>query len=352
MGTGGSSSFDFETAAGLAGFVARMKSADSLEALGRGYSEYISAVSGGAGLAAFFGREGPLLFVSGREVPADSSLLKDLEKAARGLNGSRVTLDAAGLGGAEYELYPLENHAGGTGVIGAAADRGFSGFMEGFSSLLSTEVERVARAAVDKRRINHLTTYMNVSSVVAQPLGLHDLMENVLYCLLDVFGAEAASVLLADENREFFEFYQVEGEAKPALDGFKIPITGGIAGDVYRTGKNEIVNDVQNDPRFFKNVDAKTTFVTRSMLVTPLTAGEEKVGVLEVINKMDAGPFSGDEGALLATLAEEIAFAIRNARIFDYVVDSYCKQRQGLNTCKGCKRPLGTWTPCVKYSGE
>ena len=35
--------------------------------------------------------------------------------------------------------------------------------------------------------------------------------------------------------------------------------------------------------------------------------------------------------------------------MFEVVVKSYCKQRQGLNTCKGCKRPLGSWTPCVKY---
>jgi len=47
-----------------------------------------------------------------------------------------------------------------------------------------------------------------------------------------------------------------------------------------------------------------------------------------------------------------VAFAIRNGKMFEVVVKSYCKQRQGLNTCKGCKRPLGSWTPCVKYREE
>ena len=47
--------------------------------------------------------------------------------------------------------------------------------------------------------------------------------------------------------------------------------------------------------------------------------------------------------------AEEIAFAIRNAKIFEYVVQSYCKQKQGQLSCRGCERPLGSWTPCVKY---
>lgn len=52
---------------------------------------------------------------------------------------------------------------------------------------------------------------------------------------------------------------------------------------------------------------------------------------------------------ILSSIAEEIAFAIRNANVFEYVVNSYCKQRQGQNSCKGCQRPLGSWTPCVKY---
>ena len=85
------------------------------------------------------------------------------------------------------------------------------------------------------------------------------------------------------------------------------------------------------------------------MMVLPLTAGEEKIGVLEVLNKADGQSFSGDELLLLQSMAEEIAFAIRNAKLFEVVVKSYCKQRQGLSTCKGCKRPLGSWTPCVKY---
>ncbi len=84
-------------------------------------------------------------------------------------------------------------------------------------------------------------------------------------------------------------------------------------------------------------------------MLTPL---KEKVGVLEVLNKVGGRPFTEEERLLLTFIAEEVAFAIRNAKLFEVVVKSYCKQRQGLNTCKGCKRPLGSWTPCVKYREE
>ena len=87
------------------------------------------------------------------------------------------------------------------------------------------------------------------------------------------------------------------------------------------------------------------------MIVLPLTAGEEQIGVLQILNKFE-GDFTQEELIFLQTIAEEIAFACRNAKLFEVVVKSYCKMRQGLNTCRGCKRPLGSWTPCVKYREE
>jgi hypothetical protein len=70
---------------------------------------------------------------------------------------------------------------------------------------------------------------------------------------------------------------------------------------------------------------------------------------MEVLNKADGGTFTEEERFLLMSIAEEIAYAIRNGRIFEVAVSAYCKQRQGQTSCKGCKRPLGSWTPCVKY---
>ena len=88
------------------------------------------------------------------------------------------------------------------------------------------------------------------------------------------------------------------------------------------------------------------------MIVIPLVAGEERIGVLEVLNKADGAFFTEEEHLFMVMIAEEIAFAVRNAKVFEYVVNSYCKQRQGQASCKGCKRPLGSWTPCVKYRGD
>lgn len=209
--------------------------------------------------------------------------------------------------------------------------------------------QAVQRVAELEKELAHLNAYLTVSSVLTQSLGLHDLLEAILYCSMDTVSAEAASVLLLDDTKENFQFYQVEGAAKPLLMKSSFPVDKGVAGWVLQHQQSQVVNDVGGDPRFYREIDSKSGFLTRNMIAVPLTAGEEKIGVLEIINKADAPSFTEEEHRLLRSIADEVAFAIRNAKLFEYLADTYCQQRQGKGSCKGCKRPLGSWTPCVKY---
>jgi GAF domain-containing protein len=215
--------------------------------------------------------------------------------------------------------------------------------------IISNSVARCIDIAKYRQQIIHLNVYMSVSNLLSQSTGLHELLETILYCCMDVVTAEAASVLLLDDEKKSFHFYQVEGPAKPILMKSIFPADNGIAGAVLQSQQSEIINDVQNDPRFYRDLDSQSGFQTRNMIVLPLNAGEERIGVLEVLNKIDGGTFLEPERMILASIADEISFGIRNAKIFEYVANSYCKQRQGQNSCKGCQRPLGSWTPCVKY---
>jgi GAF domain-containing protein len=205
------------------------------------------------------------------------------------------------------------------------------------------------RIAELEKQIEHLSAYMTVSSALTQSLGLHDLLETILYCSMEAVSAESASVLLLDDEKKSFLFYQVQGPAKPILMADSFPADKGMAGCVLRQQQSEVVNEVNSDPRFYRDIDSKTGFSTRNMIVVPLTAGEEKIGILEIINKIGAPGFSQAEHHLLRSIADEIAYAIRNAKLFEYLADLYCRQRQGRSSCKECQRPLGSWTPCVKY---
>jgi PAS domain S-box-containing protein len=194
--------------------------------------------------------------------------------------------------------------------------------LQKITGLLAYFIEQfLDRLAYDKK-IAHLNTYLAVSSKIAQSLNLREVIEAVLYSSIAAVAAEAASVLLLDAEKKNFRFYGVEGPAKPVLLDVTFPVDQGLAGYVFQTQKSAIFNEVQQDPRFYGKFDSVSGFQTKNLVAVPLVAGNEKVGVLEVLNKAGGEPFYEDDRLLLESIAEEIAFAIRNANV--------CEEKQTL----------------------
>jgi len=268
------------------------------------------------------------------------------------IEGGTATLGVEG-GELPFAVHPLPVDGRVIGILGVVAEDADLLVPEGVwrrvLGTLGCIADRLAARVSAERKLLHLNTYLTVSTMLAKSIDLAELLEIALYCSMEAASAEAASILLLDEAKENFQFYRVEGSAKPLLGGSTFPVTEGVAGRVLETLEAEIVNDVETDPRFYGQIDMKTGYRTRNMIAVPLVAGDERVGVLEVLNRLDGGPFTPDERMILVSVADEIAFAVRNATIFDYVVNTYCKRRQGQNSCKGCERPLGSWTPCMRY---
>lgn len=250
-------------------------------------------------------------------------------------------------------LYPLWEEGACVGLVGIVPPGQVASSLQPLWDrlvrLLANAVSRLLEREETDRQLSRLNAYLTVSSMLAQSMDLHEVLEISLYSCMEVVSADAASILLLDDDKKNLHFYQVEGPAKPVLMSATFPADRGIAGSVLRTGRSEVINNVQNDPRFYKDFDSRSGFETRNMIAILLVAGEEKVGVLEVLNKANGQLFLEQDHLLLLSIAEEIAFAVRNAKVFEYVVNSYCKQRQGETSCKGCKRPLGSWTPCARY---
>jgi transcriptional regulator with GAF, ATPase, and Fis domain len=200
----------------------------------------------------------------------------------------------------------------------------------------------------DAEKIRFLRLYQTVSSALGYVGDLQELLTTIVSIVTAELPSEEGSILLYDEETNEFEFYTAVGETGAELEKVRFPADKGIAGRALRERKALIVNDPQNSPDFYGNIDEEHGFKTESILAAPLISGDETVGVVEAINKIGNGGFSEEDKQLLSAIADEVALAIKNARLFDYVVDSYCKIRQGQPSCKGCKRPLKSWTPCVR----
>jgi transcriptional regulator with GAF, ATPase, and Fis domain len=190
--------------------------------------------------------------------------------------------------------------------------------------------------------------YESVSSSLCYAGDLQELLTMIISIIVSELPSEEGSILLYCDDTNELEFFSAIGETGACLVQCRFPADKGIAGKALQEGSPVVVNDVQSCPYFFGDIDDESGFVTKSILAAPVIAGGEKVGVIEAINKVGESGFSEADKRVLMAIADEVGLAVKNARMFEYVVDSYCKIRQGLMSCKGCVRPLRSWTPCAR----
>lgn len=216
-----------------------------------------------------------------------------------------------------------------------------------FVPLISTLLDNAFSHEMNDKKIRMLNLYQTISSSLSYIGDLQELLTTITGIVTSELLCEECSVLLYDEESNEFEFFTAFGETGMALTAKRFPADKGIAGRALREQSSQVVNNVQSDPDFYRAIDEEHGFQTKMIISAPLISGDEKVGVINAVNKIETKFFDKVDDQALSAIADEVALAVKNARLFEYVIDSYCKIRQGLNSCKGCKRPLKSWTPCV-----
>lgn len=221
-----------------------------------------------------------------------------------------------------------------------------------FAPLISYLINNSISHEQKDKKISMLNLYQSVSSSLAYITDLQELLTTIVSIIPTELHCEECSILLWDEKENEFEFFSAFGETGMKLLKIRFPANKGIAGRAMSERTTFVVHNVTSNPDFYNFIDEQYNFKTKSIIAAPLISGDENVGVIEAINKVEYEYFNKDDDQLLSTIADEVALAVKNAKMFDCLVDGYCKIRQGQNSCKDCKRPFKSWTPCVKYLNQ
>ncbi len=132
----------------------------------------------------------------------------------------------------------------------------------------------------------------------------------------EVVNGEESSLFLVDESNNRLVFHSVSGKHKDMLTELTVPLGQGIVGAVAKSGEPLIIEDAQNDARFFSKVDAETQTITRNIICVPMKVGEKVIGAIEVINAIGKESFDKNDVELLASLADQAAVAITNRQLY------------------------------------
>jgi sigma-B regulation protein RsbU (phosphoserine phosphatase) len=135
--------------------------------------------------------------------------------------------------------------------------------------------------------------------------------------IAESLGAEASSMFLLEGEAAEPEIVCSACSGPVDITGLRLSWGAGIVGRCIASNATLMVRDVRKDPGFAGGaVDAATGFRTRSILVAPLSLGEERLGAIEIINKRRGSRlFSSRDQALLETLCHAASLAIANMRL-------------------------------------
>jgi GAF domain-containing protein/HAMP domain-containing protein len=204
------------------------------------------------------------------------------------------------------------------GVLGNAFNRMTNQLQDTLGSLERRVAERTAdlelARLLSERRAQELQAISEISRTISTEQRLEILLPLVARLVSERFDFYHVGIFFVDETKQFAVLHAAnsEGGRKMLARGHRLELGTGIVGTVSQVGKARIALDVGSDAVFFDNPDLPET---RSEMALPLNFSGETVGVLDV-QSTKPGAFTESDANTLSILADQIAVAIENARLF------------------------------------
>lgn len=166
---------------------------------------------------------------------------------------------------------------------------------------------------------------LRISMTLPEYTELYERLDYVSGEIKELMGAEGGVVILLDEQRqELFlrgAAYDDTATQRRAKE-VRFSVDELVAGEVIKTGKPIIMNDISGNSEIHIERDKKLGYKTRNLLLVPLRSHERVIGTLCAVNKKEGG-FDGMDVELLGMLAGTVALSIENARFSGELKKAY-----------------------------
>jgi phosphoserine phosphatase RsbU/P len=158
-----------------------------------------------------------------------------------------------------------------------------------------------------------LSTLAEIGDEVNASLDLDEVLAHAAVLIKRHIDYELFGVLMLDNDGAYLTHRFAIGYPPGLAENLKVPVGQGITGTAARTGHPVRVSDVWLDPRYINAIDS-----VRSELAVPLMFRGKCVGVLDIQSR-HVDYFTKNQQNILSVLANRLAIAIENARLFQQV---------------------------------
>lgn len=198
---------------------------------------------------------------------------------------------------------------------GRIPDRATVGALEIFAAQAAIAIENTYLVEALQRRADTLALFNEISRSATAKLELSAVLDTVVGAVTRLLECDYSSIFLLDAESGRYVPRVVHGFASESIPELSFAPGEGLVGAVAESGMPLSVDDVKQDPR---STSGSVGVEIDSEMLAPLTVGYQVVGVL-CVGHRETHRFSPAEVATLSALADQVAIAVENARLFEEV---------------------------------
>jgi putative nucleotidyltransferase with HDIG domain len=188
-----------------------------------------------------------------------------------------------------------------------------------------------AHLLLDKEKtLSQLSGLTEISALLSSSLDPKVVRERTMEAATQLMNCETGSLFLVDEETNELYFEVALGEKGERVKRIRLKMGEGIAGWVAQNAEPLLISDAAKDPRWFREADKKSKFITKNMLCVPVKVKDKVIGALEAINKPKDETFAQDDLELLNALANEVGIAIDNANLYEEKRNTFLETAEAL----------------------
>lgn len=182
----------------------------------------------------------------------------------------------------------------------------------------------------ENRRLNKETAqhnkelgfFENVGKILISDMDLNKMLAIILKHTKDILKASSWSIYLLDEETRELVLEKTDDKTKKEKTlKLRLKPGEGIAGWVATEGVPVIVPNVSQDDRFACSPGNARSMKNISIMCAPIKSKGRVAGVLELMNKACASPFSKDDMNLLARIMDYLSLAIERVSLYQKMAE-------------------------------
>jgi signal transduction histidine kinase len=211
---------------------------------------------------------------------------------------------------------PIRSHGQLVGFfgIGARPPRRFSRLdlatLQLFARHAAIALDNAMRYQREKNRTERLALIGRVSRLVSAGLEPIDLVCTAAQVIHEQLGYSNVVIPLIQDDHLVYRSHA--GAYREIFrEEYRMHVSQGITGAAVRTHQAQVVNDVTQDPRY---VPPPLPIDVTAELAVPIVLGHEVFGVINIEGRH---PFEREDISSIQVIADHLAVAIKNARLFD-----------------------------------